>query len=480
MVPLIWAVVATGTGLFLVSQSIVIVILVIGFATLGAVAVLTPVTALVTLLIIAPLRTLMSTEFPGQLTFDVGQLAFAGLLLCYSIHRIRQGQPIIEVKWAPLYVPLGVITAIGGLTALSATSLGAWLDEWLKWAQMGVVVALVMNMNSGHSWQWLVFGLVLAGTANAFVGVFEYLGGSGAPHLVINDHNFRAFGTFGQPNPFGGFMGLILPVALMSALGHGLRAGHQWRTQGRFQSISVFIVVFYFATSGILLAGLLASWSRGAWLGFAASLGAVAFAMPRKSWQSVSSLVLVGVTLFTLLSFGLLPQSILARITSTTEEYFRITDVRGVRITPENYPLVERLAHWQAALNMASNRPWLGVGQGNYEVVYPDYRLLNWPYPLGHAHNYYLNVLAEAGIMGLLGYGKVWLVILWLTWRIRKHPDSLARLVSIGLLGSWVYLGVHTLFDNLYVNNVFIHIGLMFGLLATLYNQVWYHRKVEL
>ena len=137
-------------------------------------------------------------------------------------------------------------------------------------------------------------------------------------------------------------------------------------------------------------------------------------------------------------------------------------------ITPENYAIVERLSHWQAALNMVRSNPWLGVGPGNFDAVYEQYRLLNWDISLGHAHNYYLNVMAETGIMGLAAYGLILISLLWTTWRTRRHPDVVARCLSIGLLGTWVYLSTHSLTDNLYVNNIFIHIGIMIGLLAVL------------
>jgi hypothetical protein len=61
---------------------------------------------------------------------------------------------------------------------------------------------------------------------------------------------------------------------------------------------------------------------------------------------------------------------------------------------------------------------------------------------------------------------------------VRRHPDALARLVAVGLLGTWTYLGMHSLTDNLYVNNIFLHLGVMLGMLAVLYNQTWKHTPV--
>ena len=167
-------------------------------------------------------------------------------------------------------------------------------------------------------------------------------------------------------------------------------------------------------------------------------------------------------------SVGLLPRSIVLRLTTAATDLITVSDVRGVEISPGNYAVIERLAHWQAALYMAEAAPLFGVGLGNYEVVYDDFRLINWDEPLGHAHNLYLNMLAETGLLGLIVYLSFWAVVFRLTWSLRRQPDTFSRCIAIGLLGSWVYIAVHSVFDNLYVNNLFLHIGVLLGILAIL------------
>jgi O-antigen ligase len=449
------------------------------FALAGLV---TPWAALMLMAVLSPLKVLVATESAFQLPLDIGQFAFAGFLLAWGVDQaVRKTgtEHTVRFQWSPVYLPAIVFTLVGGLTAFSAQSISVWLTEWLKWLVILIIMAVVNHLNCRRQWHWLVAGLMVAGLANAIVGLYEFFGGSGALHLLINDRFFRAFGTFGQPNPFGGFMGLLLPLAMMLALGYIIRAWRSWR---RTQAVPVSDGawgVFFGGTALVLLAGLVASWSRGAWMGFVVSAGVMTFALPRRFWQSFL-LVGAGAGLIAVVWFGhFLPASIVERVNSATAEYFTFSDVRGVDITPDNYAVVERLAHWQAAFNMATEKTWLGVGLGNYEVAYPDYRLINWHEPLGHAHNYYLNILAEAGIIGLLGYGKAWLLIIWLTWRTRSHPDMLARFAAVGLLGSWAYLSVHHLFDSLYVNNLFIHLGLMLGILSILYNQSQRPIRVE-
>jgi putative inorganic carbon (hco3(-)) transporter len=91
-----------------------------------------------------------------------------------------------------------------------------------------------------------------------------------------------------------------------------------------------------------------------------------------------------------------------------------------------------------------------------------------------------LNIFAEAGIIGLAGYMGLWLAAAWLTWQTRRHPDHLGRCIAVGLLGTWAYLAVHSLTDNLYVNNVFLHLGVMFGILAILHGHIRTYSKVSI
>ncbi len=466
---LLWSIAAALVGYFVATQPIGLVVIGLAFVAFVVLACITPFAALVILLVLAPMRTLIATEALVQLPLDIGQIALVGFLLSWVINRIVSGERLVWEWRSPVVLLLVGFVTITGFTAFSAVSLTAWLNEWLKWLQMILLVVYVLNYAQKRRWEWLLLGLTVAAVAHAWIGIYEFLGGSGALHLMINGRFFRAFGTFGQPNPFGGFMGLVAPIALMGALGYGWRALSAPRS--RWLNHDLGLAVFYLLSSVIILIGILMSWSRGAWIGLGAAIVVTLFAIPRNAkWGSL----FLGGAVFVLLLLwvtGVVPRSVVDRLSNSTQEFFAFEDVRGVDITPENYAVVERLAHWQAALNMASAHPLLGIGLGNFEVVYPNYRLLNWFEPLGHAHNYYLNILAEAGVLGLLAYGNVWSFIMALSWRGRRHPDILSRFVLVGLLGAWVYLAVHSFFDNLYVNNLFLHMGLMLGILAVLYNQ---------
>jgi putative inorganic carbon (HCO3(-)) transporter len=335
---------------------------------------------------------------------------------------------------------------------------------------------------------WLVGALVAVGFFQAGVGVWQFgLRGEGPEHFAILGGDFyRAYGTFEQPNPYAGFLGMMLALAvgaIVGVLGDRLKKrqgdrGRQGERKGLLVSLSPYLRALL-TPSVLVLTGaaiamgvaLLASWSRGAWMGFGAAAAVMAFALPRKArWGLlvVAVLVVAGAGLY---AAGLMPASVEARLTDFAE-YVQFEDVRGVGINDANYAVIERQAHWQAALEMWHYNFWTGVGFGCYEPAYRTFALINWPIALGHAHNYYLNIAAETGLIGLVTYLVLWGVVFWQTWRATRRANGLLRGLAIGLLGTWTHLSVHHLFDNLYVNNVHLYVGVLFGLLAYVVRRV--------
>ncbi len=200
-------------------------------------------------------------------------------------------------------------------------------------------------------------------------------------------------------------------------------------------------------------------------MGAAAAIGALIVFAPKRLWIGVALAAIALIGLIGLSGAGLLPSAISERL-ADAGTLLDIRDVRGVPINDANYALIERQAHWQAALNMLTAQPWTGVGFSNYQPVYEQYRLLNWPMPLGHAHNIYLNVAAETGVIGLGLYLLLWMSIFGLTFLTIRRAHGVERAIAIGLLGTWVYLGTHMLVDNLYVNNTHLLIAVLLGLLS--------------
>jgi putative inorganic carbon (hco3(-)) transporter len=215
---------------------------------------------------------------------------------------------------------------------------------------------------------------------------------------------------------------------------------------------------------GFTTLALLMSYSRGAMLGLAVALVVItALASRRGAFLTAVGAVVVGALLVLGLS-DLLPASFADRLTIVWD-YFSIFDVRDVVITPENWALVERMAHWQAAWSMYEDHQLFGVGIGNYVVAYPRYYLQIWVDPLGHAHNLYLNVLAEMGAVGLTAY--LLMLVSWFAFAfvsLRRAENGLARALALGCIGVLIAGSVHNLFDNLYVHGLNVHLAIVLAL----------------
>lgn len=65
-----------------------------------------------------------------------------------------------------------------------------------------------------------------------------------------------------------------------------------------------------------------------------------------------------------------------------------------------------RMDMWLAALQMVGDHPMLGIGWGAFKFVYPVYNELiqQAGITIFHAHNMYLNILAETGIAGFCAF----------------------------------------------------------------------------
>ena len=203
-----------------------------------------------------------------------------------------------------LYLPLAVIMLAFVPSLFGAISAAAWVSEFIKWIEIVLLVLIVLDLR--QRWTWIAFGVVLAAVLQALIGLYEFRGGSGAPHLwIANYRYFRAFGTFGQPNPFSAFMGLTLPLALGLAWGYlseafvrqraaaPLRRSPNAQLNGRSKqrpyhyprmACAGMLAGIYAGCALMLLAGLIASWGRGAWLGFGAAGVVLVLFAPRRRW----------------------------------------------------------------------------------------------------------------------------------------------------------------------------------------------------
>ena len=154
---------------------------------------------------------------------SVGGVALDGtdLLLALTVAAwLAQGavHHNITVPRLPLLIPLLLFAGIQAVALLSAQSYREGLPELLKWIQVLALYVVVVAALPAERAGWLVAGLLLAAVSQAVLGLQQFATQSGPDEFVLMGRFLRAYGTFRQPNPFAGYLGLTAPLAVSLAI----------------------------------------------------------------------------------------------------------------------------------------------------------------------------------------------------------------------------------------------------------------------
>ena len=110
-------------------------------------------------------------------------------------------------------------------------------------------------------------------------------------------------------------------------------------------------------------------------------------------------------------------------------------------------PTTGRAHFWQVTLDVIGHHPFIGSGLGSFGVIYTHYDSRNGLYRLEQAHNDYLQILADTGIVGGL-LGLSFLVLLFgKGFARRSSSDKFRRGVATGALAGCFAVLVHSAFD---------------------------------
>ncbi len=429
-------------------------------AVIGVIAgvgmVIRPALALLPLAFAIPFGSIYEINL-GGITVGITEVLIGLFIVAWLARAVALRETERETGWHRPIICLPLLVFIGTtlFSLLNATALPFALKELAKWLEVLGIVLLVANLDRCAR-LWVIAALLLAGAAQAALGIYQFLTRSGPEGFILMGRFMRAYGSFEQPNPFAGYLGLVAPLGFAFAM----------TLFERKTALSTPRWLGWLALGSLVLTtmGIVMSWSRGAWLAFAAALGAMNMLRSRRGALLFTLLVLLIALAGLLGSLRLLPTAIIQRLTSFVP-FATVQDVRAAEITDENYAVLERLAHWESALAMWRDHPWIGVGFGNYDVAYPTYALPKWPMALGHAHNYYLNIAAETGLLGLIGYLALWGSAGWnLVQAIRCAPDASSKALALGAFGMLIHVSVHNLLDNLWVHNIYIYVAMVLGL----------------
>ena len=112
-----------------------------------------------------------------------------------------------------------------------------------------------------------------------------------------------------------------------------------------------------------------------------------------------------------------------------------------------NDPTTGRAHFWAVTLEIIQAHPWMGTGLGAFGVVYTKFDTRNGLFRLEQAHNDYLQVLSDGGIIGA-ALALAFVGLLFYRGFVRAGSrDDFRRGVALAALGGCFAVLVHSFFD---------------------------------
>lgn len=240
------------------------------------------------------------------------------------------------------------------------------------------------------------------------------------------------FGPFINRHHFAGYMELALALPL------GLLVSGSVAREKR---------IIYAFVAGLMAVALLMTNSRGGLISLGAEIlfiAVIGFGV-QKGNNKHSSIThrIKSVAVRATLALGLVVALLAGLVALGGEDALN----RVVGTVNSEDPSTGRLHFWDVTVDIIKNHPIIGTGLGAFGVVYTGYDSRNGLYRLEQAHNDYLQVLSDGGIVGAL-LGLFFIVNLFrLGFMRRESRDEFRRGVATGAMAGCFAVLVHSFFD---------------------------------
>jgi len=275
--------------------------------------------------------------------------------------------------------------------------------------------------------------LLIVGSVFGIYGILQY-NGIDFSFWLRNLGRQQVFGLFGNVNYFAEYLIIPLPIAVSLF----------FATQNKLKKILLLIGVI------VMGASLTATFTRGSYLGFGVSLIFMFFlfliSRGKKIIKDNKKILIIVLAVVIIITFLFVVPTPLNKAGSVIS---KIKSRISVSQLTQSSSIKRRIAIWKFTVLMIRDHPLLGSGIGTYKYNTLKYQAEFFKqgenrslYPHGFAdkaHNEYLQLWAEMGIVGLGIF--IWLIISYFNYGLkilRKIKDEYKQGIIIGLMGAVV------------------------------------------
>ena len=374
-----------------------------------------------------------------RVVVELGSLALVWAL-CF-------GSEELDLRYEPIFWALVAFVGAALLSALFSPARnhslfgdfermgGVW--AWLHLA----LFFLLLRALRDEEWSWVLNAALIVSIVVSVNAIFE--------HSTIASTARQSDSMLSASSSTVGNSGLLAAYLLFGIA----LAGYLATTSVRFR-------LLYLAAGGVNLLGLVYAENRSTVIGLAlgAVTGSVIFAAlhtsPRRRWIAPTAAITMAL-LVVGISAGIraFPSGALTRGAPAVLQRLALTNPAG---TDES-----RTMQWRAAIDGFRDRPLLGYGLENHNLVWSAH-LDPGIYPMvtdvfDRTHNQYLELLATTGLMGTLAFLGIWIAIA--VTLVRAYRDERISAASLAILsGLQVAYAVYLIFWFVDLNSTMLWI----------------------
>jgi tetratricopeptide (TPR) repeat protein/O-antigen ligase len=372
---------------------------------------------------------IVGKNFAFRLLVEIAGAAWVGLALIDE--RYRPKKSLIWTLSGAFVLVVLVADLLGISPAKSIWSNFERMEGWVTLAHLFVLLTAMYSVLTRELWNRFFYTTLGASTLIALYGLLQALGLA----TISTQSGYRVDATFGNATYTAVYM--MFHLFFIALVWERLwREGIAGRlTHIFFTALLVLhgVVLFLTATRGAVLGAVIGAAVASAMLMIGASSS-------RNAWRA--SAAVLGVILVGSLGFYM------ARNTSLVQNSEALRRLTNISLTEST--ISARFMNWGMAWEGVKQRPLLGWGQENYNVVFNQnynpnmYAQEQW---FDRVHNVIFDWLIAAGIVGLLLYLSIIAAVLYGIWFSGAFLIA-ERSILTGLVAAYTFQNM-AVFDNL-------------------------------